>query len=89
MAAVEYQPQGTPPALGNLVGDDAAAIVNDVEFAYFSRRIYVGVAGDVSLVTKAGTTLLYKNCVAGSYIGCRAKKVNASGTTATNLIAEW
>jgi hypothetical protein len=51
------------------------------------RGIYVGVAGDVSLVTKGGQTLVFKNATAGSIIPVRAKQVTAANTSATNLIA--
>lgn len=63
------------------------AVTNDAELTYVSRAIYVGVAGDISVVDMAGNTRLFKNAAAGSVIPIRITKVNASGTTATNLIA--
>lgn len=51
------------------------------------RAIFVGVAGDVSVIDTANNTVVHKNCAAGSYIGpFRVKQVKATGTTATNLV---
>lgn len=51
-----------------------------------ARLLYVGVSGDISLDTPAGTTLLFKSVPVGFfYMG--AKRIRASGTTATNIIA--
>ena len=52
------------------------------------RAIYVGVAGDVCLVSTAGITpVIFKNCPAGLIIPAICRRVNATGTTATNLVA--
>ncbi len=60
---------------------------NTNELATVVRAIFVGVAGDVSVVDTAGNTVVHKNCAAGSYIGpFRVKQVTVSNTTATNLI---
>jgi len=51
------------------------------------RQIYVGTAGDISVTTQEGNTVTHKNCIAGSYIGpFFAAKVNATGTTAADLV---
>ena len=49
--------------------------------------IYVGVAGDVTVVNTAGQTALFKAVPAGTLLPVEASRVNATGTTATNLIA--
>lgn len=65
----------------------AVAIVNDAVIVA-CRAIYVGVAGDISVnLATTGTAVIFKNALAGSIIPIRAIKVNATGTTATNLIA--
>lgn len=56
----------------------AKAVVFDVAFE--PSEIYVGTAGDVSIVDCAGNTAVFKNCPAGSTIPCMATKVNTSGT---------
>lgn len=52
-----------------------------------ARYLYVGVAGDVTLITPLGTTLLFKNVPAGGYVWSEAAYVKATGTSATNIIA--
>lgn len=51
-----------------------------------ARLLYVGGTGDITLVTAAGTTLLFKSVPVGFfYMG--AKQIKATGTTATNIVA--
>ncbi len=51
------------------------------------RQIYVGAGGDISVTTQEGSTVVHKGCIGGTYIGpFFIKKVNASGTTAGDLI---
>lgn len=53
------------------------------------KGIYVGTGGDVVLRgVKGEADVTYKNLADGSYIAVRALYVRATGTTATNLIAE-
>lgn len=53
------------------------------------KGIYVGTGGDVTLRGINGTAdVTYRNLGDGSYIGVRASHVRATGTTASNLIAE-
>jgi len=68
--------------------EDAFAITPDdaTDMAKVTRGIYVGVGGDVALITKAGTTLTFKSAAAGSVLPVRAARVKSTGTTATNLI---
>lgn len=53
------------------------------------KGIYVGTGGDVTLRGKDGAAdVTYKNLADGSYIAVRALYVRATGTTASNMIAE-
>ena len=54
-----------------------------------SKRLWVGGAGNVSLITTGGVSVVYSGVPAGSYLHVRAAQVNATGTTATNIIAEY
>jgi hypothetical protein len=57
------------------------------EFNSPIRRIYVGTAGNVSITTEDGTTHVFQSVAASFYIGdAFIRKVNATGTTASNLI---
>lgn len=53
------------------------------------RGIYVGTGGDVTLRgVGAVTDVTYRNLPDASYIAVRAAFVRATGTTATDLVAE-
>jgi hypothetical protein len=49
--------------------------------------IYVGVTGDIAAVTPDNVAIVFKGALAGSILPLRLKRVNATNTTATNLIA--
>ena len=51
-----------------------------------SRALYIGVAGDVTVILKSGASLLFKALPVGLY-PIRAKRVAATGTAATNILA--
>ena len=66
----------------------AAITPNDsTDLAVVTRGIYVGVSGDVALITEGGQTVTLKNAAQGSTIPVRAARVLSTGTTATNLIS--
>lgn len=59
------------------------------ELATVPKGIYVGTGGDVTLRGVRGAAdVTYKNLPDASYIAVRAQYVRATGTTATNMIAE-
>ena len=49
--------------------------------------LYVGVSGNVVLVTSSGTVLTFVGVLAGSILPVRVQRVNATLTTATDMIA--
>ena len=51
------------------------------------RAIRVGYAGNVSLVDLDGVTTVFPNAFAGEILNAQVTRVNATGTTATGLIA--
>ena len=53
----------------------------------FSRAIYVGGAGNISVLTLEDHIVTFTGLLAGSILPVRVKRVNSTGTTATNLIA--
>lgn len=61
---------------------DSANIVNNGQL---TRGIYVGGAGNISVEMGQGTVVFY-NAVAGSVLPLRVQRVNATGTTASNLV---
>ncbi|MGT2429234.1 spike base protein, RCAP_Rcc01079 family [Cupriavidus basilensis] len=56
------------------------------DFAEIANSIRVGTGGDVVAVRIDGTPVLFKNCAAGEPLPIRARRVNATGTTATDLV---
>lgn len=52
-----------------------------------SRGLYVGVGGDISLVSPQGDTVLFKAVPTGVVLPVAASIVRATGTTATNIVA--
>lgn len=65
----------------------AVAIVNDTVIPE-CRAIYVGFGGDISVNMKnVGTAVVLKGAVTGTILPIRAVRVNATATTATDLVA--
>lgn len=59
------------------------------ELPLLPKGIYVGSGGDVTLRGIEGSgDVTYRNLPDASYIAVRARYVRATGTTASNLIAE-
>ena len=51
------------------------------------RSLYVGVAGDVVAVTTAGVAVTFTDVQAGEVLPIVASRINATSTTATNIVA--
>jgi hypothetical protein len=54
-----------------------------------SKRMWVGGAGNVKVLTTGGSTVTYTAVPAGTYLQVRASQVFATGTTATDIVAEY
>ena len=52
------------------------------------RALYVGVAGDVAAVGEDGVAVVFKAVPVG-LLPVRVVRVNATGTTATNIVRLW
>jgi len=50
------------------------------------RSLYIGGAGNVTLVSPYGTTTTFVGLGAGTILPVSAVRVNATGTTATSLV---
>jgi hypothetical protein len=51
------------------------------------QGVYVGGAGTLTVVTKAGTSVLFAAVPAGTTIRLRVRRVMATGTAATSIVA--
>lgn len=58
---------------------------NDLQYA--SRALWVGGAGNISLITLSGATVTFTGITAGSLLPIRATRVRSTGTTATSILA--
>lgn len=65
---------------------NAAAITPSDSAANEFDAIYVGVTGNVAVVTRGGQTVTFLNAQQGSTLYIKTQRVNATSTTATNLI---
>lgn len=55
-------------------------------FASPARAIYVGGAGNIALITFAGTSITFNGLLTGSILPVGAQRINSTNTTATNLV---
>lgn len=51
--------------------------------------LYVGTGGDVRVMTASGADVTFSNIQSGQFVPVQVKKVFASGTTATDILALW
>lgn len=69
-------------------GIEATAVVpsNSVNLSDPCDCLYIGVAGDVSVLTIGGSTAVFKSVAVG-YLMQACKRVNLTGTTASDILA--
>lgn len=72
-------------------GRNAAAVTpNDsADLSVTARALYIGGAGNVSLVTANGDTVTFVGLAAGSVLPVTAARVRLTDTTATSIVAIW
>lgn len=51
------------------------------------KALYVGTAGDVNVITEAGTTVLFAGVTAGSVLPIRCSHVLSTSTDADDIVA--
>lgn len=71
----------------------AVAPSDTVDFMPYTTKqlltdsLYVGNGGDVAVVDQSGTATVFPNVSGGSVLYVAARRVNASGTAATGIVA--
>ncbi len=67
----------------------AAVTPNDsTDLTFVTRALYVGAAGTVVVdMAESGTSISFVGVPAGTFLPIRAKRVRATGTTATSIVA--
>lgn len=70
-------------------GEFATAVTtsDSVSFSVLPRALYIGTGGDATLLLPAGNTVVFKNLSSGTILPVRASRVNATGTTAADIVA--
>ena len=61
---------------------------DSVDLTYVSRAVFIGAAGTLSVEMHGGGTVSF-DAYAGMILPIRATRVNATGTTATGIVALW
>ena len=58
-----------------------------VDLPFITQAVWVGGAGNVVAVMQSGVTGTFTGVTAGAVLPIAARRINASSTTATNLVA--
>lgn len=79
---------GLSPAM-DAPGEGAIAVTTSdaTNLTKYSRALYVGGAGNLTVVMRDDTVVLFSSVPAGTILPIRVKRVNATATTATNIVA--
>lgn len=78
-----------PNTLGSVPGEDAGAVTpsDSVNLTRTARALYIGTGGNVVVITASGTVVTFANVQTGTVLPVRASRVNATNTTASNIVA--
>lgn len=71
------------------VGGQSVTPSDSTDLSHVSRGIYIAVAGHLSVVMESGVTLNFDNLAPGVVHAMRVRRVRATGTTATGVVALW
>jgi hypothetical protein len=66
---------------------EAVTPSDTVDLDFEARGLYVGGAGDVKVVMLSGAAVTFKSVPVGTTLAVRFTRVDATGTTATQLVA--
>jgi hypothetical protein len=78
-----------PNTVGSVPAEDASAVTpsDSTSLTNAARALYIGTAGNVTLVTIGGSVITFSNVQSGTILPVRTTRVNATSTTATNIVA--
>jgi hypothetical protein len=69
--------------------DEITNVIGNVD-AHSGCSLFVGTGGDIALKNGEGDSVVFKNIPNGIFLPVKAvKKVFATGTTATDIVALW
>ena len=76
------------PGLDSPAGNAAAVTPSDTTLLTTSARaLWVGTAGNLSVLTVGGQTVTFTGVLGSMILPVRVQRVNATLTTATNIVA--
>ena len=79
-----------PTSLTAPARDAAVVIPSDTtDLPVLPRAFFIGQTGDVSALLPGGQSVVFRNVQGGSVLPVRAQRVNATATTATDIVALW
>lgn len=84
---LEYAMSGVQDPSGKFA---AITPADDTDLPTFTRSIYVGGAGNISVIQAAdqsAAAVVFTSVAAGSILPIRAARIRSTGTTATNIVA--
>jgi len=93
LAAIEVATEASQAALEKMLYGTALAVTavhggSDHSLGATYEAFYIGVGGDISLdCATSGANIVFKNVASGQILPVRATVVNATNTTATNIVA--
>lgn len=74
---------------GPAIGGVAVTPHDTNELSSYSRALYVGGSGNLTVVMADGSTVLFNSVPAGTLLPIRCKIVKSTGTAATLITAIW
>jgi len=93
LTTIDSDTNDTKNALNNMLYGTALAVTavhggSDHSLGATYEAFHIGVGGDISLdCATSGTNIVFKNVASGQMLPVRATVVNATNTTATNIVA--
>lgn len=73
-------------------GESAVAVTphDSTDLPFCSRGLWIGGAGNISVqMLTTGTAIVFTGIPAGTWMPLRVHRVNATGTTATSIVAVY
>ncbi len=79
-----------PTSLTAPARDAQAVAPNDAtDLPILPRAFFVGQTGSLSARLAGGQSVVFQNVQGGTVLPIRATRINATGTTATGIVALW
>lgn len=78
---MKYAFQSPAYSAAAVVPSDSVNLIGEV------KSLYIGGAGNVRVLTSNGETVTFSGMQAGSYLLVQVRRVFATNTTATNIVA--